>query len=113
VSRLDVVAINLFPPKLAVDRVKVESMPAGNQRQSFGRIGAQLVGSAGFARLIARCDDAATQLASTLLKAAYVIALPTLQRDWDFGELLEDSVGVYAERRIALLSQPIRLFDIF
>ena len=51
--RLDCVAIDLLPAEVAVEGVQVEAMPPGNQRERLFGVGAQLVGGARLARVVA------------------------------------------------------------
>ena len=111
--RLDFVPIYFLPAELAVERVQVQTMFARNQRECLIEIGAEFVGRAGFAGIISGGNNAARKRAAEILKAAHVIALPAMQRDRNFGELLEDGVGVDAERGVAFARELVSGGNLF
>ena len=99
--RLDFVAVHFLAAELAVKRVQVQTMLAGDEGERPVEVGAEFVGRAGFAGIISRGHNAAGERAAEILEAADVVALPAVERDGDFGELLEDGVGVDPEGGIA------------
>ena len=111
-ARLNFIAIHFLTAELAVTRVQIEPVRAGNERECFRRVGAQLIRRAGFAGIIPRGHDAAGERPIEILKAAHVITLPAVQRDRDFGKRLEDFFGVHAVGGIAFPGEPVGLLRI-
>jgi hypothetical protein len=82
--RLDFVAVHFLAAELAVERVQVEAVLAGNERQRLLGVGAQFVRRAGLAGIIAGGDEAAAERAAEIFKAAHVVALPAMEGDGDW-----------------------------
>ena len=80
-SGADGVAVDALAAEVAVEGVQVEAMPAGNQREGLFRVGAQLLGCARLARIVAGRRQPAAELHPELLEPADVISLPAVQRD--------------------------------
>lgn len=59
--RQDLVVIDLLAVELAVERVKVQAMFAGDEREGLVEIGAEFLGCAGFAGIISGDGDAAAE----------------------------------------------------
>jgi hypothetical protein len=104
-------SIHPLAAELAVERVQVEAVASRNQRKRHRGVGAQLIGRARLARVVAgRRQPSAEALAETL-EAADVIPLPAVQRDRDAGEALQRRFSVDPEVGILLLRERISGFD--
>jgi hypothetical protein len=77
--RLDFVAVHLLAAELAVEGVEIEPVRAGNERQRLLGVGAEFLGRAGLAGIIAGGHDAAGERAAEIFKTAHVVALPAVQ----------------------------------
>ena len=96
---------------LGVDRVQVEPMRAGDQRERLFEIGAQLVRRARLAGIVAGDRQAAAELFARVLEAADVVALPAVERDRNRRQPLDRRVGVDAERRVTFLGGRVGRLD--
>jgi hypothetical protein len=77
--RLDLVPIHLLPAELTVERVQIEPMLAGDERQRLGCVRAQFIRRPGFAGIIAGGHDTAAQGAAEVLEPADIVALPAVK----------------------------------
>jgi len=111
VLRTDRVAVDCLAAEFAVERVEIEAMAARDQRQRQGRIGAQLIGGPGLARIVPRRCQAATEACPELLEPAYVIALPAMQRDGHGSQALERPFGIDAGFGVAVSGDGISALD--
>ena len=93
---LDLVAIDLFAAELAVERVQVQAMFAGNERERLVEIGPEFIRSARLAWVIAGHGDTTAKTFTGVFKASYVIALPAMQRDRNAGERGHCSFRIHA-----------------
>ena len=75
----DFVAIHLLAAEIAVERVQIETVFAGNQRQRLLGIGAEFLRRARLAGIIAGGDESAAECPAEIFKAAHVVALPAVQ----------------------------------
>ena len=111
VGRLECVPIDLPPARFGVHRVQVDAMGAGHERQGRCIVGAQFIGCAGLAGVVAGDRQAAAHVDAQVFKTGVVVALPAVQRDGHLGQLLEGPIGVDAQVGVALLRRCIRGFD--
>src|ERR1035441_9171495 len=82
--RRDLIAV-LFPAaELAIEGVEIEAMFARDKRKGLFQISAQFIRRARLARIISRGDESAAQRPAEIFKAADVVALPAVERDWNF-----------------------------
>src|SRR5208283_1089030 len=109
-SRIESIALHLFPSGLGVAGVQVQPGGAGNHRERLVQIKAELVGIAGLARIVPGDRKAAAECFATVLKTADVITLPTVQRDRNRTQLRKGGIDVHAQSRVTLLCQSERLF---
>ena len=107
----DFVAIHFFAAELAVERVQVQTMFAGNQRIRFFQIGTEFVRRARLAGMIAGGDQSAAERAAEIFKATHVVALPAVERNRYLREHFQRAVNVHAEIRIAFPGQRKGLFN--
>ena len=98
----DLVAVDAMRAKFSVERVEIEAMRAGNQRQGLGRVEPELVGRARLAGIVARRGNPSTELTIRIFKADDIVSLPAMERDRDVRELPERSLGIDAEVGILL-----------
>ncbi len=75
----DFVAVHAFAAELAINRVHVHAMFAGNQRKGLFDVGAQFVRRARLAGVIARYGKAAPERVAEVFETADVIALPAME----------------------------------
>src|SRR5258706_8005067 len=111
VFEADGVAVHASRAKLTVERVQVEAMCAGDERQGLPGIAAELVGRARLARIIAGRRKAPTQLAVRLLESPDVVSLPAVERDGDRREPDESGIGVDAEIGVPLSGEDVGGFN--
>jgi len=109
--RLDFIAIHFFAAEFAVEGVKVQAVLAGDQRVGLLQVGAQLLGRAGFAGIIAGGNEAAGQHTAGMFKTADVVALPAVEGDRYLGQDFQGAVNIHAEFRIAFPGQRKGLFN--
>ena len=83
--------------------MQIEPLLAGDERQRLIEILSEFVRAAGLAGIVARCLDAAGQLAVGALGAAHVVAQPAVQRDRCGLQCLEDGFGVGAQLGVGFL----------
>ena len=79
--RFNRVAVHFPAAKLAIERVQVQTMFAGNERQRFVEVGAKFFRRARLAGIISRDREAVAERATDIFKTAHVVALPAVQRD--------------------------------
>ena len=84
----------------------------GIERQRLVQVGAQLVGRAGLARIIARHRQSAANRFAGVLEAADIVTLPAVQRDRNLGKPLKRPVNIDPEGRVSLFRQRERLFHV-
>jgi len=101
---LDLVALDVLAPRFGVAGVEVEPMRAGDHCQGVVQVGAQLVGRARLARVIARHRQPAANLFAGVLETADIVTLPAVQRDWNLGQPLKRPVDIDPQRRVSLFS---------
>jgi len=82
------IALDLPAVGLGVDRVQVEPLLAGDEREHFVNICAQFFGVAGAARVVAGHSQSAVE-GPGVLEAGDVVALPAVEADRDAIEPLE------------------------
>jgi hypothetical protein len=111
VLRGERVAVHAPAAGLGVAGVEVEAVPAGNERQRLLEVGAQFIGRAGLARVIAGDGQPAAGRGAGVFKAADVVALPAVNRDGDAGEGLECGVGVHTGLGVAFAGEAVGAFD--
>jgi hypothetical protein len=92
--RADRIAIDAMRAEFSVERVQVEAMRAGNQRQGLGRVEPELVGRARLAGIVARRGNPSAELTIRVFEARYIVSLPAMERDGDVRELPERSLGI-------------------
>ena len=107
VRGLDLVALDFLSTGLGIAGVEVEPVRAGDQRQRLVQVGAQLIGRARLARIIARHRQSAADRFAGVLETADIVALPAVQRDRNLGEPLKRPVDIDPQRRVSL-SSPAR-----
>ena len=78
-------------------------MRAGEERQRLVQVGAELVGRAGLAGIVAGDRQAAADRLARALEPADVVPLPAVQRDRDGRQPLEGRLDVDAPFRVLLL----------
>ncbi len=98
---LDLVAVHLFAAELAVERVEVEAVFAGDERERRVEVRAEFIGRAGLAGVVAGHRDAAAEAFAGVFEAADVIALPAVERDRDAGERGHCGFGIDAHSGVA------------
>lgn len=99
--RLDGITLHA-PFGFEIDSVKIEAMPAGNERKRNFKIGTEFRRSACTARIIARGLDPARQIGIGILEAENIVTLPALDRNRNG---IQD--GQYGVRADALLRKPL------
>ena len=96
VLRVDGVAVDALAAEVAVEGVQVEAMASGDQREGLFGVGAELLGRARLARIVAGRGQPAAELHPELLEPADVIPLPAVQRDGDLRQPGECRIGIDA-----------------
>ena len=84
----------------------------GIRRERLVEVGAQFVGRARLARVVAGDGQAAADRLAGVLEPADVVALPAVQRDRNPGKPLERPVDVDAQGGVSLLRQREGLFHV-
>ena len=92
--------------------MQIEPVRAGNQRERFRRVGAKFIRRAGFAGVITRGHEAATERSAVVFKTTHIIALPAVKRDRHFGQRPENFVSIHANCRVTFAGQAVRLLRI-
>ena len=106
------VALDLLAAGLGVAGVEVQAVRAGDQREGLVEVGAQFVGRAGLAGIVARDRQAAADRLAGVLEAADVVALPAVERDGDARQPRQGELGVHAERRVAIAGVYVGSLDL-
>src|SRR5882672_4141961 len=86
VAGFDFVAIHALAAALAINRVQIHAMFAGDQRKGLLDVGAQLVRRARPAGVMTGDGKAAPGRDAEIFETANVITLPAMERDRDPGE---------------------------
>ncbi len=102
VGGFDLVAVDFFSGEFAVEGVEVEAVFTGDEGEGFVEVGAEFVGCACFAGVVAGDGDAAGEGLGSGLEAAYIIALPAVEGDGDFGQFLHGEFGIDSEFGVAV-----------
>jgi hypothetical protein len=110
--RRDLIAVDFAAAEFSVGGVEVETVFSGDQREGLGGVGAEFVGSAGFAGIVAGGYQAAGEHGIGLLEAADVIALPTVERERDAGELFEGVFCIDAEVGVAFAGEVVGFLEV-
>ena len=76
----DFVSVHALAAELAINRMQVHTMFAGDKRKGLFDVGAQFIRCARLAGVVARDGKAASERAVTILEPAYVVALPAVKR---------------------------------
>ncbi len=105
--RADRIAIDATRAEFSVERVQVEAMRAGNQRQGLGRVAPELVGRARLAGIVARRGNPSAELTIRVFETRDIVSLPAMERDGDVRELPERSLGVDAEVGVVLFRERV------
>jgi hypothetical protein len=105
---LDLVAIHFLAAEIAVKRVQIEAVFAGNAGERFPGVRAEFIRRPGLARLISGGNEPAAERAAEVFEAADIIALPAVEGDGDFGELGQHAIDVHADFGIAVLGETKR-----
>ena len=111
VLRSYLVTIHGLLAELSVERVQVEPMAPGNQRERLVRVCAEFVGRTRLSRVVARRGQAAGQAGLLVLKADDVVALPAVKGDGNRSYSCERGLDIDAELGIALDRKHIRSFN--
>jgi hypothetical protein len=93
--------------------VEVETVGAGDECGGLLEVGAQLIGRAGAARVVAGDCEAAAHCGAGVFKAAHVIALPAVDGDGDGGEFPDGGFDVDAVLGVALAGEAVGGFELF
>ena len=110
-GRLDLVAIDRPAAGVQIDGVQVEAMLAGDEAVGRLGVGAELVGGAGPAGVVAGGQDAAAGESAGPFEPAHVVPLPAVHGDGDFAQLAEGLVGIHAQLGVTLFGQVIGCFQ--
>src|SRR5262249_52590155 len=94
-----------------VDGVQVDAVPAGDQVQRLVQVGAQLVGVARLAGVVAGGLDAAAGQADVVLEAPDVVALPAVQGNGDAAQHVQRPVGADAEAGVTVAGPLVASFN--
>src|SRR6266699_2710358 len=78
VGGIDFVAVHALAAELAVNRVQIHAMFAGDKRKGLFDVGAQFIRRARLAGVVARDSKAGTERAAEVFETAEVIALPAM-----------------------------------
>ena len=106
-GRFDFIAIHFFAAELAVERVQVEAVFAGDEGKRLVEIRAEFFRCPGFAGVVARHRDATAETFAGVFKATHVIALPAMKRDWNAGERGHGGLGIDAHFGVAGLGDGV------
>src|ERR1017187_10514640 len=91
--------------RLEIDCVEIEPLPACNLRQHHFKIGAQFIGIAGTAGIVAAGLDSPCKISVRILKSADVIALPTVNGDGNLIEPLKGTRSVHSNGGVSFTCQ--------
>ena len=105
VTRLDLVAIDLLSAELAVEGVQVEPVLSRDDRQGRVEVGAEFVGGAGAAGIVAGDGQAAADHAPLVLEATDVVPLPAVERHGNLREGRAGLLGIHAERLVTFAAK--------
>ena len=94
--RLDLVALDRFAVGLRINRMQIQPLFSGEEREDFFDISAQFIGIAGAARIVAGHGDAAVKRVA-VLKPGDVIALPAVETHRNLVETLECRFDIHTE----------------
>ena len=97
---------------LVIAGVDVDLLRAGDEAQGEIHVGAQLLGGAGLAGIVAGGLDAAGQGAAGFLEAGHVVPLPAVNRNRRFVAQLHGFVDVHAVLGIQLLGHLVAFLQI-
>ena len=100
--RRDLVPLDFLAAGFQVNGVQAEAVLAGDETERLGGVGAEFVGRARPAGIIARGHDAAGKFAAPL-EAGHVVALPALHGNRDLLQSPQRGVDVDAQLGVALL----------
>ena len=84
VPGFDPVSVDWFFSKIAVHRVQVDAVTAGNKRKNLFQIALKLRDRSGFAGIISGdCQTSAVKRRPGRLESAHIVTLPTMNRQRD------------------------------
>src|SRR5262249_49621850 len=90
-----------------VKGMQIQPMAPRYNRQGLFEVGAQLVGSARFAQIVAGNGQAAAEVAVRVFKSADVVPLPTVERNRNVAQPVERGFDVDAERSVPFARQSV------
>src|SRR6185437_845130 len=109
-SRLERIAIDFVSTRLGIARMQIQTMPAGNERQSLFNIRSQFIRRPRLAGKISRDGKTTSQRQPRILKSSDVVALPAVQRNGNGGKALHRPLNIDAALRVVLGRDGKRLF---
>ena len=107
----DLVPLDRPAAVLQVDRVQAEAMPAGDEAECLGRVGAKLVGVACPAGVVAGGHDAAAAQSAGALESGHVVPLPALDGNGNAFQMFDRGIEVDVPLGITLLGEAVRFFN--
>src|SRR5689334_7269385 len=105
------VAIDALAIRFGVAGMEIEPVAAGNERNGFLEIAAQLLRGPGLARVVAGGHQPAPECLPGVFKTAHIVPLPAMNGDRDAAELSEGIVGPNTQLRVAFLCQRVCRLD--
>ena len=108
----ELVPIDAFAKSLGVDGMKVHAVGAGNEGEGLVEVGAEFVGVAGFAGIVAGGLDAAAGKARGTLETADIIPLPAMQRNGDVAQCGQGAVGINAGGGVIFTGETVGGFEV-
>ena len=107
----NLVALDPPPAEIPVPGVQIEPVPARDEREGFGGIAAELVGSAGLSGIVPRRRQPAANLPPARLEPANIVSLPAVNRDRHHRECLQRPVDIHAKPGVLLPRHVVRALD--
>src|SRR3974390_3207332 len=86
--RAERVAVNPLALDFRIAGMEIEPVLAGHDRKNLFKVGAQLLGRAGFPRIISSDGQSVAERLPGVFEAADVVALPAVDGDGDSWQLL-------------------------
>ena len=101
------VAIHLPTREFRIAGVEIEPVAAGQQRKRLIQIGAEFIGRAGFAGIVACDGEPAAWFAARIFKTSHIVALPAVEGNGCGGERGERGLGIDTESGVGFAGEGI------